>query len=221
MYNLFKKNINFLFIIPIVLLICISMFFSDVYQIRQRELINEKMAEKRTDVKLITELVDRYVAADNDWGVYDYAADIIPLTEYLDKMTGVFAALYDSHYNLLSERFLSDSRNENGDLSFNPTQFSDFLIMAAYNNEGMVTLPYERSSGTVPIDIYFEWIPSDPSYDNRLLICVGILPESIETEPDAMLAVGMVAIVVVTFVLNMFFVAMIARSRKMNGSDNK
>jgi hypothetical protein len=214
MKNFIHSKLKYLYLLPILLLIGFSIFFNYIYNERQREVINEKMIEKRTEVEIIVAQVDRYVEIDKDWGTYNYAADISYVVEKLDRMYGVFAAVYDDKFRLVSKRVLSGESEDESDNLFDPVQSSDFIIKAQYNNSGNLELPYNRGRDEVVMHTYFQWVPTKPSYERRLLVVIGITPDSAQTHPENFMTFGMIGLIAVTFLLNLGLVIMISRLKR-------
>jgi hypothetical protein len=214
MKTLVHGKLKYLFLLPIALLIGFSIFFNYTFKEWRREIIAEKMIEKRTEVDVIVTQVDRYVELDKDWGTYNYASDISYTVEKLDKMYGVFAAVYNDKFQLISQRGLSGSAADQDDNMFNPVQSSDFIIKAQYNNSGNLELPYDRGRDKVIMHTYFQWVPTKPSYENRLLIVIGITPDSAQTQPQSFMTAGMISLIGVTFLLNLGLIIMISRIEK-------
>jgi hypothetical protein len=214
MKNILHSKLKYLFIFPIVLVNGFSLFFGYVNGERQREVINEKMIEKRTEVEIIIAQVDRYVELDKDWGTYNYASDISYVVEKLDRMYGVFAAVYDDKFRLVSKRELSGESADQSDNLFDPVQSSDFIIKAQYNNNGNLELPYDRGRDEVIMHTYFQWVPTKPTYERRLLVVIGITPDSAQTHPENFMTIGMVGLIAVTFLLNLGLVIMISRLKR-------
>ena len=206
-----RTKLKYLFLLPIALLIGFSFFFRYVFNEREREIIAEKMVEKRTEVEIIVAQVDRYVDLDKDWGTYNYASDISYVVEKLDRMYGVFAAVYDDKFRLISSRQLSEAGADASDNLFDPVQSSDFIIKSQYNNSGSLELTYNRGRDEVIMHTYFQWVPTKPTYEKRLLIVIGVTPDSAQTHPENFMTLGMIGLIIVTFLLNLGLVIMISR----------
>ena len=61
-------------------------------------------SEKVRAFDMVLNEVDDFVYADDDWDTYDYAAHLNPTVGDFDERPGVFAALYNNKFQLLSNR---------------------------------------------------------------------------------------------------------------------
>ena len=204
MNQLFNGRLKYLFLIPIILLIGFSWFYQSALAEFQRQILSEKMNEKCVQADLIAHSVNTYVEQDKDWGAYDYAKDINVMLEPLGQAKGTFAAQYDK--DLLR---VSQGVNGAGAALFNPATFAQFRDSAAFNNSGRLELPYEEGGEAAAMQVYYRWVPDDASLPGRTLLVVGASQDSV-APPQPWLTVGVAAMIIFTFLMNVAFIALLA-----------
>ena len=205
MYN--HKILRYLFLLPITIMISFSLFFYQVLEEVNLELLHEKFVEKRTNINLIGTQIDRFIEIDADWEQYDYQSIIAYNMQYIDELPMTFAAAYDEHFNPLSERSLSYE-----DAPFEPTVFPEFIRAAIDNENGELILKFKPTNDAErDMHVYYRWVPSNPSLNNRFLIVVAISKYSITTASAKWIEYGAIFLIIITSTLNFVMVALICR----------
>jgi len=92
---MFNSKSKYLFLLPIIIMIAFSAFFSRVITEINSELLHEKMIEKRLSIDLIDSQIDKFIEQDADWQEYDYVSIIADSMQNIDSIPLTFAALYD------------------------------------------------------------------------------------------------------------------------------
>jgi len=96
---MFNSKSKYLFLLPIIIMIAFSAFFSRVITEINSELLHEKMIEKRLSIDLIDSQIDKFIEQDADWQEYDYVSIIADSMQNIDSIPLTFAALYDWLWN--------------------------------------------------------------------------------------------------------------------------
>ena len=204
MTKLFYGRLKYLFLIPVALMIGFSYFYTYVINAIDQQTLGEKMVEKRLEIELISSIIENYVERDQDWSRYDYPGDINVMIEKLDEMDAVFAAQYDGQLQLLSRRIVDHDHEP-----FNPMLFPGFADIVRQNERGELEYPYDNGKWTSPMQLYYQWLPSDTSYENRSLLIIGATQDSIVTKQEVWLTVGIVVQIAITFIANVAFVVLL------------
>ena len=201
MQRLFNGGLKFLFLAPILLLIGFAIVFQKgIVQIGQQILL-EKMTEKRMQIDLIATLIDNYVKKDNDWGEYDYPSDINVLIERLDIID--YAGQFNEQLQIISKHETAP-----GYKPFNPMQDPKFAEAVKNSESGEYTLPYENGHKVCEMNLYFRKVPGDIKLENRSVLVIGFTEDSI-ANPNMWLTLGMVVLIVITFLVNTVFVVLL------------
>lgn len=198
MHKLFAGKLKYLMLLPIIILISFALYFEYVYVEIYRGIFSDQMIEKKMDLDIISNMTDKLISG-KDWDSNNYASVIKPVVEDIDAMQNVFAALYDEKGNLLSER----NSEQDTDI-FDPFTFTDFSSMVHQNESGKTELLFNRGGIKIPstMNCYFRWIPSESSVGGRLLLVIGAVPEDAVKQPELLLSIGIVAQLVITFIIN-------------------
>ena len=200
---MFNSKSKYLFLLPIIIMIAFSAFFSRVITEINSELLHEKMIEKRLSIDLIDSQIDKFIEQDADWQEYDYMSIIADSMQNIDSIPLTFAALYDGELNNISERSPSYAS-----ASFDPMTYDEFIHAVYQNERGDLILPYAPpESEERDMLVYFRWVPTDISLENRLLTVVAISHYSITTQFADWITYGSVALIVITTLLNLLLVA--------------
>ena len=204
MHRLFNGRLKFLFLAPIALLIAFAFVFQNALDKIEQQMLLEKMVDKKLEVDMIAAFVNNYVRQDNDWGVYDYPADINVLIEEMDKTKGTVAIQCDDQLNIISKWTYIP-----GHTHINPMLDTNFRELVRNNKgSGQWTLKYKDGQKDSVMLLYFRWLPNDESLANRSLIVVGITKDSIANVHIG-LTIGMIVLIATTFLVNTVFVILL------------
>ena len=162
----------------------------------QTALLREKVAEKRLDIDLICEQIDKFIAVDDDWGLYDYQAILAHDMEHLDNVPGTFAALYNERLECVSYRTPTYTT------PFEPTDHPEFVAAANANRQGDIELWFEAPDveGRT-MHVYYRWVPTDASLSGQLLTVVAISVHSIDNGIASWVVWGAAALIMYAAVL--------------------
>lgn len=215
-YKIFNSKLKYLFLIPIILMITFALYFDYIQSEINRRLLDEKCIELSAAVDLVAYSVDKFVELDEDWNPDRYIPVISHQIEELDNFREVFAAAYDDQLNLVTERFIPSEV-----ISFDPLTYPEFLDEIRQNQSGEIELIYKRKSLVeYTINVYYRWIPENSAYTDRYLIAIGITEESIITQMDYWLTMGMILLILITFLINTVFVLLLSSLGHVYSSRN-
>ena len=204
---MFNSKSKYLFLLPILIMIVFSAFFSRLITEVKSELLHEKMIEKRFSIDLIDSQIDKFIEQDADWQKYDYGIILAYSMQNIDNIPLTFAALYDDELNNVSERAPSYAS-----ASFDPMGYEEFIEAVRQNERGDLVLPYAPpESEERDMLVYFRWVPTDTALESRLLTVVAISHYSITTQLADWVTYGSVALIAITTLLNLSLVAFLCQ----------
>jgi len=159
-------------------------------------LLHEKILDRRFTVDLACDEVDRLVAFRGDWDTFVYTEILSEVAARIDATGGTYCQLFDG--NLMS---LSDRTPLFDGAPFDPWEFPAFLQAVSENERGEATVWFEKE-GAVPhrLHLYFRWIPTDETLQNRLLMIVGVSKFSVNTGISSGVTYGAAALIAVSAV---------------------
>jgi len=96
---------------------------------------------------------------------------------------------------------LSDRTPLFDDAPFDPWEYSALVQAVSENERGEITVWFEKE-GAIPhrLHLYFRWIPTDETLQNRLLMIVGVSKYSINTGIGSGVTYGAAALIAVSAV---------------------
>ena len=202
---MFNSKWKYLFLLPILLMIAFSVFFSILMDEIGNAILHEKMVEKRLNIDLIDSQIDRFIELDEDWDTYDYVSILAYDMQKLDEMPLTFAALYDFELNNISARSPSYESKP-----FDPMSYEEFVIAVNNNERGDLIVPFAPpDSEERDMLIYFRWVPTDTTLEKRLLTVVAISRYSVDTPLANWIVYGTVTLILITTLLNLALVAVL------------
>ena len=144
---------------------------------------------------------------DNNWDTYDYAAVASGTVAMLDDMFGTYAELFDQNIKNLSERSQTFEL-----VDFSATNYPELVQAMRENDRGEWTVWLDEP-GAPPhnVYIYYRWVPTDASLQNRLLIALGVSKHTIDNNISAWVAYGAVALIMVSAVFIVGSVILLCR----------
>ena len=185
-------------VVPCIIIVLFGMAYKVLEIEIENSLLHEKFIEKQQSVDLIASQIDAYVAADADWGIYNYEVILSEGLAQVDAQAFTYAALYDAHLENISARTPSYSS------AFEPLEdiaFADTVLTTEY---GEYVMPYTPDGdATRDMHIYYRWIPTDSELEGRYLAIVAVskysiqstLPHGVWTLP---IAIGTIATMFIT-----------------------
>ena len=193
-----------LVLVPGIILFLFGLAYFDLAAEIESSLLAEKETEKRRAIDLIAENIDTFIAADADWGVYDYESILSAGIAQIDARAFTYAALYDEALDNVSARTPSYSS------SYEPLQDPAFRSTVQSNANGTYIMPFTpEGDATRDMHLYYRWIPSDDTLEGRYLAIVAIsrysventLPRGVWTLPAALCATVTIAVTGVVWLL--------------------
>jgi hypothetical protein len=186
------------------------MYFQWVTREVNTALLNEKYLEKKHDIGILAETIDGFLAADEDWNIYDYTKAIAGVTEYIDGLPMTFAAAYRDEGDGLTP---VSGRTASYEASpFDPLSDPEFLIAIKDNENGELTILFEPEGEELrEMFVYFKWIPTDPELSNRFLVVAAVSSYSISTPMASWVSIGQWISMGVTFALELMLVILLVR----------
>ena len=198
---------KWLALIPILLTVGICIYFRLLIPNINSALLDEKFTEKQRAVDRIAEDVDEFIAADADWGVYNYERILSHSMASEDAQPFTFAALYNYELVNLSARHPSYTS------AFEPLLYPAFRALATAEESGTFIMPFTpEGEPERNMHIYFRWVPTDPTLEHRYLLIVAISNYSVTNHVAAWVSTGGLAVVVLTSILNVIMVAIITKA---------
>ncbi|MDR1570774.1 MAG: hypothetical protein LBS72_09850 [Oscillospiraceae bacterium] len=201
------KVAKFLFLLPIVIMIGFSVVFLDLIKAGNGGLLQEKFLEKKLNVDMIVDQIDKFIERDGDWySEYDFYKDSLAFSiEILDKVDMTFAAIYDETLQNISQRSPSYENSP-----FNPIGYPEFVSEVRKNELGVVRLWFEAENvkGRT-MYTYYRWVPTEETLEGRFLAVVAISSYSVKNTLSGSITYWIVAMILITTVLNLALVAML------------
>ena len=190
-----KRSI--LIILPFLILAIAAMYIPTMIDSINQTLLAEKFIEKKTDIDLIANTIDKFIELDDDWRTYDYQTIVGYTMQYLDEIELTYAAAYDKDLNNLSHRNPSFENSP-----FEPPRYADFITAVEQNESGELILPFTpQGAETRDMYVYFKWIPTDKNLDGRFLTVVAISKYSVTSQVSQWITAGSIIFIVVCFLI--------------------
>jgi len=167
---------RYLLLLPILIATLAIMHFASLTAEINTTLLEEKFLEKQLDLDLVDNLVDQLIVRDNDWETYDYQSLLGDSIEFLDKQPFTFSALYTEDLQYVSYR--TPSYEELFD-PFIDTGFKQAVLTHAQGSYIVKYTPTDQPERDM--HIYYRWVPTDDSFDQRFLSVVAISEFSISS----------------------------------------
>jgi len=198
---------KYLYLLPLLISVISLAFFIQAYNEIMQEKFEQKFGSIRNDVSLIATETNILVERDQDWGIYDYAADIVLQVSQINDQQMVYAGLFDTDMNLLSDQYHDEGIKN----IFNPLDYPEFRKAVQDNNKGTVTITY--NDGTRPpykMRLYYEKTPSG-NYKNKYTVVAGVSQYSIDDNFAAWVGWGVGGFLVVTVGLQIWMIFRISK----------
>ena len=202
-----KSSRKYLLLIPLVVSMVMLSFFSAAYD----EIIHEKHEQKFLTVQramnFIVSTIDRFVQANNDWDVYDYAAILVPLSIEIDETSRIHVALYDQDLTLLSDRPVDDMET-----SFDLSTYPEFTraVMESDDRGELTIVVDDGIHASHEMLVCFKKIPTG-DYNNKLIAVYGVSKFDIDDNFATWLVWGMVGMVSMTVLLQVWMILYILK----------
>ena len=202
-----KTNKKYLLLIPLAVTLIMLTFFSSAYNEIIRQKHDQMYNTVQNSINFSVAVIDRLVETNKDWSAYDYSAILMPVISQIDEESLVHVALLDQDLSPLSGNFVYEL-----DVSFELSQCEEFVnAVRESDDRGELTItiiegvdkPYEML-------VYFKKIPTG-EYDNKLIAVFGVSREAIEDNFAPWLVWGMVGMVAMTVILQVWMVLYISK----------
>ena len=202
--RILKKTKSFISHIwlSVVVIITILVIFNAVSYGITSMMLKEKLIEKQLTLQIISNQLDNIIKKDKDWidAYRYYKDDIIADVELIDKVPMTYAAVFDKELQNLSAR----SPSYEGSL-FMPERFFVFIEAIHSNEKGVVVLPFAPAGDkTRDMHVYFRWMPSDSSLDQRFLVVVAISEYTINTTISVWMEILIVALSAIVLLMGLY-----------------
>jgi hypothetical protein len=187
---------RYLLAVALAIMIAFAVYFIIAFTHAENRLVAEKYNARilTTDVLCVT--VDAFVGEGRDWGIYNYDAVLSSVAAYIDasgRDASSYAELFDSGLNSLSERtpyYLP--------MPFDPHDYPELLSEVMQNESGRMTIMLEHPGDSHNIYLYYRWMPTDNTLDNRLLLMTGVTKHSVNHHISLGVKYGAAALIVVS-----------------------
>jgi hypothetical protein len=140
----------------------------------------EKAKEIEHEVTYTGETLDYLVAQHQNWTTNEemYRDTVRFLAEQIDARKHVYAELLDSSLSGLSERI-----THGDNLAFDIQDYPDFIELIKSKDNGHTTVTDYNHGKRKPhtVYLYWRWIPTNDSYENRLLLVAAVTKYSVDT----------------------------------------
>lgn len=189
---------RYLLAVALFVLVAFCGYFYVAFKHVNHLLLQEKIIDRRFDIDIICDEIDRIIIQNNDWDTYNYKSILASLSSKIDATIGTYSELFDDQMNSLSIR-----KPLFGMAPFVPHNYP--ALMDAINNHehGDIEIMFnETTAAAIPhkIYIYFRWTPTDKNLKNRMLVIVGVSRFSLNSNIGNDIVYGAVALIIVTAV---------------------
>ncbi|MDR1263745.1 MAG: hypothetical protein LBK46_09705 [Oscillospiraceae bacterium] len=197
--------------LPVALMIVLAFLFMFNLQEYHQVIYAEKLIEKRLNLDMIANEVDRLIADGRSWqDHYEFFLETARINmEMLDATYMTYAAVLDADFVNVTYRTLSES------IAFEPADYPEFVEAARNNESGSISLWFESADvAGREMNVYYRWIPSDNTLPDRFLIVDAISAYSVQTRKSMLISYLIAALILVVTVLNCSFVVMLEQMRE-------
>ena len=200
---------KYLFIAVILVLVAFCGYFNYAFNCIYDTMLQEKIIDRQLDTDIVCTQIDKFIENDNDWNSYDYASILSAVAYFMDAAhrSGSYTELFDHNLNGLSKR----SPLFEG-APFDPRDYPELIEAVNANESGHVTVSFDKVD--VPehdLHLYFRWIPTDNTLENRLIIITGVSKFSINTAIGDEIIYGAVVLIIITAIFNIGTVIMLCQ----------
>ena len=188
-------------------LVAFCVYFYWAISHTEEMILQEKLTDLRFGADVVCDQIDHLATYNKDWGVYDYPALLARAVEKVDASEDTYAELFNADLDSISERtpFYEGA-------PFVPAEYPALISAMAVGERGEMTVWFDKP-GVIPQDthLYYRWVPSDTTAEDRLLVLVGASKYSIDNSFSAWITYGAIALILVTAVLITSAVVLLCR----------
>lgn len=198
MLNVINGKGRYLLAVALAILIAFGVYFYIAFEHAESRLVAEKYNARIMTANVLCVTIDAFVDAGRDWEIYDYDAVIASVAAYIDasRDASSYAELFDSNL-----RSLSDRTPYNPLMPFDPNDYPELKEAVKQNEYGRMTVLLEHPDDPHNIYLYYRWIPTDQTLENRLLLMTGVTKYSVNFHISQGLKYGAFALIVGTAVI--------------------
>lgn len=195
-----KKNILSL---EILILMGFCGYFYWAISYFEYNLVQEHLASAKIKIDSICHTVDYFVESEEEqWELHDYKHILSRMVSEIDVTPGLYAELFDEELTTISERtasFPHEIGSPEKDDEFKLLSYPDVLERIIAENSGETVVCFNsRQVGPHNVYLLWQWVPTNSSHDDRLLIIVGVSKYSVSTSMSAWIICGAVVLVIIS-----------------------
>jgi len=150
-----------------------------------------------------------------DWDAFEYAEVLSNVATQIDATGGTYCQLFD--WSLMG---LSDRTPLFDGAPFDPFEYPAIVQAVRENESGEASVWFE-GKGIVPhrMHLYYRWVPTDGTLQNRLLMIVGVSKFSVNTGISSGVTYGAAALIAVSAVFIVGSVVLWSTVQGMRGRE--
>ncbi|MCL1859574.1 MAG: hypothetical protein FWF92_10135 [Oscillospiraceae bacterium] len=177
-------------------------------------LMQEKIIDKRFDVDLICDEIDRFVELENNWEVHNYGKILSGVIMQMDSTDGIYAELFDENLESISKYEQQTSVSDDNSFNFNIESYPEFIREVKTNESGEIWVCFDKD-GTDAHDfyIYYRWVPTDKNLSGRFLAVIGVSKYSVNTGISSWITYGAVSLIIISAVFIVSTVTLLCRRK--------
>jgi len=189
MHYIHRDVKRYFLLLGIVILAGFAVYFQSAKDHVFKALLHEKVIAVEHDVNYICDTLN-FLVAENGWEVEKYKDALMFLTEQLDATPNIYAELCDDQFNTLSHRIIPVDDS----WAFNPRWYPDFVSAVQSADSGQYTISHpQKDAPPLIVYLHWRWIPTG-SYENKVLLSVGVTQYSVDTKLADWLTYGILAL---------------------------
>ena len=202
-----KTNKKYLLLIPLAVTLIMLTFFSSAYNEIIRQKHDQMYNTVQNSINFSVAVIDRLVETNKDWNVYDYSAILMPVISQIDEESAVHVALLDEELIPLSGNFVYDLG-----VSFDLSHCEEFVnaVRESGDKGELIITITEGVDKPYEMHVYFQKIPTG-EYDKKFIAVFGVSRDAIEDNFAPWLVWGMIGMVVMTVILQVWMVLYISK----------
>ena len=188
---------KYLLISAIVILMMFCGYFYFAFNHINEILLKEKYSDRKFNIDLICDEIDHFVEFNNNWEDYDYGKILSNVVSKTDATLGTYAELFDEGLNSLSQRSPLYK-----DAPLDPKEYPELVGSVRSSMRGETSIWFDKE-GAIPqtVHIYYRWVPTDNSSENKLLVILGVSKYSVDTSFESWIIYGAVSLIIISAVL--------------------
>jgi len=190
-----------------LVLVGFTIYFPWANKEGEKRIMMEMWQEKQQDLGLLCDIVDRVVASQGTkWeeseAYQDWFRDLVinSVTYIETTYYSTYAQAFDSSLKPITDVH----PGVGGGQKHNPLNYNEFVHAVSSQEFGTVRCWYETpEAGQREIFMSFRWIPTDPEFNDRILVAIGISKYSLVQMANPYVQWGQVILIVTAFIFIM------------------